>query len=321
MDLRKGDRVRFLNEKGEGVVAGFNRDGLALVLMDDGFEIPYLPKYLVVVKHTGLPAAEAGTAQIASLALPEAMLYLGFSLESMNAGEAVVSVNVINRYEKALFCSVYYQEKDTYTLAGSGKVAVNGSLQFMKAKHADLVRWDRLYLQVMALPSKTTVLPEADGFYLKHQVPALVDPGVWPAHEGLPGRALLIPAWPNRRREQKDLTAKLTKPILPAKEDKTNWLLKERDGVYEVDLHIHELLESTRGMDNFQMISYQLNYFRKCLDEARIRNIRKFVAIHGVGKGKLRDEIRNLLKGEGVTCQDASFSRYGFGATEVIVRG
>jgi DNA-nicking Smr family endonuclease len=56
------------------------------------------------------------------------------------------------------------------------------------------------------------------------------------------------------------------------------------------------------------------------LDEARNRKLWKFIAIHGVGKGVLRNEIRQLIKQEGLKFQDASYQRYGYGATEVLMR-
>jgi dsDNA-specific endonuclease/ATPase MutS2 len=87
-----------------------------------------------------------------------------------------------------------------------------------------------------------------------------------------------------------------------------------------VDLHIEELLEDTAGMDNAEIIRYQLKHFEKCMDEAKRRPIKRFVVIHGVGKGKLRDEIRKLLKADSIEHYDAALSKYGYGATEVLVK-
>jgi dsDNA-specific endonuclease/ATPase MutS2 len=56
------------------------------------------------------------------------------------------------------------------------------------------------------------------------------------------------------------------------------------------------------------------------MDEAKRRPIKRFVVIHGVGKGKLRDEIRKLLKADSIEHYDAALSKYGYGATEVLVK-
>ena len=53
MKLRIGDKVRFLNEIGEGVITRFKSEDTVFVEMNDGFEIPYLIKELVPI-HTEL---------------------------------------------------------------------------------------------------------------------------------------------------------------------------------------------------------------------------------------------------------------------------
>src|SRR5688572_1737309 len=51
MKLRISDKVRFLNEKCEGVVTRFRDKNTAFIELPDGFEIPYAIKQLVPI-HT-----------------------------------------------------------------------------------------------------------------------------------------------------------------------------------------------------------------------------------------------------------------------------
>jgi dsDNA-specific endonuclease/ATPase MutS2 len=51
-----------------------------------------------------------------------------------------------------------------------------------------------------------------------------------------------------------------------------------------------------------------------------VRKLWKFVAIHGVGKGVLREAVRAFIQNEGLHYQDASYQRYGYGATEVLMK-
>lgn len=93
-------------------------------------------------------------------------------------------------------------------------------------------------------------------------------------------------------------------------------------GIIEVDLHIHELVDSTRGLSNADMLNLQIDEFRKVMD-ANIKNHgQKIVFIHGKGEGVLRQalmkELTHRYKGHDV--QDASFREYGFGATQVTIR-
>ena len=89
----------------------------------------------------------------------------------------------------------------------------------------------------------------------------------------------------------------------------------------EVDLHIEQLTDSHRGMSNGEIIVIQLNYFRTRLDKAIEHNIQKIVFIHGVGNGVLKSEIIRILNGyPGISFHDASYKRYGYGATEVVIK-
>ncbi|MDE6296300.1 MAG: DUF2027 domain-containing protein [Muribaculaceae bacterium] len=90
----------------------------------------------------------------------------------------------------------------------------------------------------------------------------------------------------------------------------------------EIDLHIHELVDSTVGMDNFTMLQLQLEAVRKTMESHKRRVGQKIIFIHGKGDGVLRKEVRKLLSGEypSSDIQDASFLKYGYGATQVTIR-
>lgn len=88
----------------------------------------------------------------------------------------------------------------------------------------------------------------------------------------------------------------------------------------EVDLHIEELVENTSGLSNYEKLNIQLEKFEKELDEAIARNMKKVIFIHGVGNGRLKQEITSVLKTmKGVTFHDASYKHYGYGATQVNI--
>ena len=91
----------------------------------------------------------------------------------------------------------------------------------------------------------------------------------------------------------------------------------------EVDLHIGQLVDTTAGMENKDMLQLQLDAVRKTMREHSRRKGQKIVFIHGKGDGVLRKAVRDLLKKEFASCelQDASFQEYGFGATLVTVKG
>lgn len=89
---------------------------------------------------------------------------------------------------------------------------------------------------------------------------------------------------------------------------------------FEVDLHIHNLTESTRHMSNFDMLNLQLDTARGQLEFAMRKRIPKIVFIHGVGEGVLRQELETLFsRYNNIRFYDADFKTYGLGATEVRV--
>lgn len=105
--------------------------------------------------------------------------------------------------------------------------------------------------------------------------------------------------------------------------DARNKLRKMRSttqAIYELDLHMHELLDRFDHMSNAQILEYQLSCCRRFIYEAREKRYKKVVLIHGVGEGVLRSEIRSWLDSLSyVSYHDAPYRTYGYGATEVIL--
>lgn len=75
-------------------------------------------------------------------------------------------------------------------------------------------------------------------------------------------------------------------------------------------------------MGNKDILEYQLDVFRKTLDEYKLRRGQKIVFIHGKGDGILRQRILWELqtKYKRFHHQDASFKQYGYGATLVTIK-
>lgn len=89
--------------------------------------------------------------------------------------------------------------------------------------------------------------------------------------------------------------------------------------IKEVDLHIHELIDSEKGMSNYDKLSLQLSTAQGELEKAISKKHQKIIFIHGRGEGVLKTELRGLLAKYPVTFHDASYTEYGQGATEVII--
>lgn len=88
----------------------------------------------------------------------------------------------------------------------------------------------------------------------------------------------------------------------------------------EVDLHIHQLTKSTKGLTNFDMLNIQLEQAKRQLEFAMDKRIQKVVFIHGVGEGILKEELYFLFKKyDNLKFYDADYQKYGLGATEIYI--
>lgn len=88
----------------------------------------------------------------------------------------------------------------------------------------------------------------------------------------------------------------------------------------EIDLHIEKLTSNWKNLNNFEMLTLQLQTLEKYLDLAIAHHQPSLIVIHGLGTGKLRDEIHEILrlKREVKSFINQYDPRYGYGATEVF---
>ena len=91
--------------------------------------------------------------------------------------------------------------------------------------------------------------------------------------------------------------------------------------VLEVDLHIEKLVPSKRGMNNYDILTLQIETAKRQLDFAIKNRMPKVVFIHGVGEGVLKAELDFMLgRYDTISFQDANYQKYGLGATEVYIK-
>lgn len=88
---------------------------------------------------------------------------------------------------------------------------------------------------------------------------------------------------------------------------------------YELDLHIEQLEPDHEKLSNFEKLGLQLKTFEKYLELALIHHQPSMIVIHGVGSGKLRDEIHEQLRRrkEVKSFVNQFHPAYGYGATEI----
>lgn len=123
---------------------------------------------------------------------------------------------------------------------------------------------------------------------------------------------------PKMKTEKKDedFFPPATKPI-SAKPAKGDW--RASLPRFEIDLHIENLVSTTKGMRNTDMLLTQIAALNEHLRIVINNKQERTIIIHGLGKGVLRDEVHKVLR---QIPEVSKFSnewqgQYGFGATEV----
>ena len=112
---------------------------------------------------------------------------------------------------------------------------------------------------------------------------------------------------------------------LEQKEPETAGIVNKRTlepAKYEIDLHIEQLVKNVAALTNDEIIKKQLDTLEKYVHLAIVHRQPTMIVIHGMGKGKLREEVHAILKKtpEVKRYKNEWSGKYGFGATEVTFR-
>lgn len=358
--LSTGDTVRFLNTVGGGVVKGFRNKQVVIVEDEHGFDVPVLISECVVVKPAGnekltqLPEeknASYDTTPIASI--PNATAEKkwteeGKQPEETPEGEKITAclawlpidiknlssttyecyfVNDSNYY---LFFNYMSREGDSLKIRYSGLIEPNTKIFLEELGKGDLNEIEKVTVQFIAFkrhkpfsvknPCSVDLRIDTVKFYKLHSF-----------HENDYFEEDALTCFIMRNDIPEDKFHISTGDLEQAMKEKNRQDDRPRrariekakkETVTEVDLHIDELLDTTAGMSNADILEYQLSKFNEVMNEHIHRKNHRIVFIHGKGDGVLRDAIVKELKKNYPKCfyQDASFREYGYGATMVTVK-
>jgi hypothetical protein len=326
MELRIGDKVSFLNERGSGKVTRFMPNNMAMVETEDGFEMPYPVKELVPDNYAAVKTitvapvvAPANTGeQAVHLADGIYLCFLPSSLKELS--DSRFSVAIYNNTKFDIVFNLFGKNVSGHNIIGTDRLLTGRSVIIDTLPMGGLDKYSGGVFQCLFYSGKVTEIKDPESLAFKVKTVKLVDKDNYNllAHFNAPGVAIaLYPRAANAPKSDndyslQDLAANFGKEPAKAK--------KPQPQVYEmeVDLHIEELIDNMTGLTNGDMLQIQLTHARKKLEDAVIRRCRKVVFIHGVGNGRLKTEIRQMLQGyTGLEFFDASLSKYGQGATEV----
>lgn len=121
--------------------------------------------------------------------------------------------------------------------------------------------------------------------------------------------------------EPETISKPATQAIVPKSEDAPKPKSEQPQETQIEDLHIESLMESWESLSSGEVLASQLARFTFVVETAlKNRQRGKVVFIHGIGKGKLKYELKKTLDKQypKLRYQDASFAEYGYGAIMVF---
>lgn len=91
----------------------------------------------------------------------------------------------------------------------------------------------------------------------------------------------------------------------------------------EFDLHIEVIAPEAKFSTKHEALLFQLDFVRHVIHLAYRRRVPRLVFVHGVGKGVLRDQLREMLTNDypNIEFLDGPYTKFGDGATEVMIHG
>jgi len=347
MNLKTGDRVKFLNDIGGGVLISFLDKNKAMVRTTDGFEIPVMLNELIqdtgdfqpsakveaspapVVRNTFTPEPKA--VKSSPPVIPDPLNTdeeLCFAIQPKPQSSDLFAFMINNSSYKIHYVISTPGEEDTL-LFDQGSLDSRTQMKIKKFIPENLNHIMRFDIQILFY---------RDGFFVPREPvslavfmnPTEVYSGKALVENDFFDRKALIFSIVNFKKKTgftssggMDVSTLMQdkqnkeKPAPISREDK-----KSQNDPEEVDLHIEAITDNFVGLSNSEIVDMQMARFKISLDTAIIHKTRRIVFIHGVGNGKLKFTLRKALDDQypDLRYQDASFREYGYGATMVIIR-
>ncbi len=348
-NIRVGDEVRFLNEVGGGRVTAILSKDMVSVETQDGFEIPTYIKNLVVVPPSSpsSPSSQSSKSSQSPSPLPQnhysevkrngftetnqlknndfpEFIFAALPNNPGNPPEGKILLYLVNDCNYTLIYHFSTKTAGQYTTVDAGMLEPNTKVELDSIDPKGMGELPEYCFQLLFFRKSGNQLEEPVQKEIRISPVKFFKASSFVRNNYFSTPALLIRLAENPLKAELDkLTEKDFQQVTLTKEPKKQVVAEiPKSDLVEIDLHIHQLIDDTRGLSNTDMLKLQFDTFRKEMDKAIATGVKKIVFIHGVGDGVLKNELRRELqrKYAKYPYQDASFREYGFGATMAVLR-
>ncbi|MBK8845374.1 MAG: hypothetical protein IPO27_02000 [Bacteroidetes bacterium] len=326
MKFKAGEFVTFKNEKLEGTILSYNKDGSVKVEVDGDFPIDVSENELAAVfikpaavesifrereneetvkqaadKYTSL--APDGTVALISLPADDTQINLGpIEIAIVNRTNCRIAIGVSLAVEPKIPLCLELIESGTY------KVIDNKERKYFSQVSA-------LQVDLLLLDNNLTNYYRPQASTIPFQMPGrdVVD------HQHK-GRFAFVRMQLLYNFIKEEIDIELLKNLgsikhVPIKDVSYQ---RELSAPVVVDLHTEALKVNTNNTPNETIIWHQMQAFKMALNNFIVKNGEQIIFIHGVGDGVLKRLIREELRQfTFLRFRDADSLRFGSGATEV----
>ncbi len=343
--IKVGDKVKFLNDVGGGVVISFISKNMVNVENEDGFEIPYPIVQLLNVSapelNVGFVPDEKTDTQTETVIVPIIETPTGEIINGKNspnfyfcfvpsnqgkpsAGE--IELHLVNDSNYTIMYHYFHIEKSGVETAKFGNVQSNSTILLESLTQNDLIELPEFGFQLLYFKDKDNEFTEPITKIFKVNPVKFYKEASFQSNQFFSKNAWILQITNDVLSTELDkLTQNDFRKIVREKEAKPivkKQPRKRTPEIVEIDLHINELLDDTKGLSNREILGIQMDKVESEMRSAIQTGVKRIVFIHGVGQGILKQEVGNMLKSKfkKYQFQDASFKEYGYGATMVILR-
>jgi len=354
MKYRVGDKVKFLNDVGGGVITKIISPTMLSVATEDGFDMPIMINEILLAESSNpevstfnqhfsspdappAPSAEAMNRlsklqKFSSLNSKPNGVYLAYiPQDQVWLIKDELDLFIVNYTPYEILYSLILENGEKYDGIDYGSVEPFSKIHIQTIHRDDLPKWLSGFIQILFFKDidSTVQMPLHTDFKIKPV--RFLEKESYFSTNFMEEKGVLYYVG-------QSVSAKEFQPIAWQKDTEDRQPAPQQSGVFmyektidkyrtdkftaEVDLHIESIVDDHSKMNNVQILEAQRRLFIQCLDSAIAEKLQKIVFIHGVGNGVLKHEIITILKQyPNIHYFDASMQKYGCGATEVLIKG
>ena len=342
--IKVGDRVKFLNDVGGGIVTGFVGKNMVNVENEDGFEVPYPVSKLLNIDDPALNKGDVSADKPIVAEVPKPVTekkskgailagkdspdfyFCIVPSDSKNPLGGDIDFFLVNDSNYTVLYQFAHFKEDNYQSVMHGSLQPNSKEELETIGQTDLAELPEYYFQLMYFRDKEKERHPAISKKIKVNPVKFYKEKSFQPNPFFKKNALVYQITENILDIEIDkLTDDDFKKVVKAKEKPVQEPIFQKPRqpeIVEVDLHIHELIDNSAGLSNKEILEIQMEKVEREMQSAIQSRAQRIVFIHGVGQGVLKQEVAKLLKAKFTryAFQDASFKEYGYGATMVILR-